>query len=81
MGEILRYNDIDDFTEQYKEEIITIRNKFAHAILKKDEKTGREFFEYKIDGITFDHNFCKKIRKNINKYKEKINQLKDKIKQ
>ena len=81
LGEILRYNDIDDFTEQYKEEIITIRNKFAHAILKKDEKTGREFFAYKIDGITFDHNFCKKIRTHINKYKEKINQLKDKIKQ
>ena len=79
LGEILKYNGVDDFSEQYKDEIITIRNKFAHAILKKDEKTGREFFEYKTDRITFDHDFCKKIRKNINKYKDKIDEIEGKI--
>lgn len=79
LGEILKYSHIDDFSKQYKDEIITIRNKFAHAILKKDEKTGREFFEYKTDGITFDHDFCKKIRRDIAKYKQKIDEIEGKI--
>ena len=79
LGEILKYEKLDDFTEQYKTDIITIRNKFAHAILKKEEETGREFFEYKADGITFNDELCKKIRININKYKEKIDEIKGKI--
>ena len=52
---------------------------FAHAILEKDEKTGREYFKHSEDGITFDEDFCKTIRKNINKHKQNLDDLQSKI--
>jgi hypothetical protein len=56
----------DDFSNDYKEEIIGIRNKFAHVELLEDE-SGRRYFKGKDGGITFDDVLCKKIRKNITK--------------
>jgi len=69
LGQILNSLNIDDYSEEYKEEINSIRNKFAHAILLRDDATGREYFKYGEDGITFDENLCRKIRKDINKHK------------
>ena len=79
LSKILQSLKIKDFSSDYKTEIITIRNKFAHAILEKDEKTGREYFKHGEDGITFDEDFCKTIRKNINKHKQNLDDLQSKI--
>lgn len=69
LSQILTYLDISDFSEEYKKEINTIRNKFAHSVLLKDEN-GREYFKHGESGLTFDEKLCKKIRSDINKYKE-----------
>ena len=58
----------EDYSTDYKNEIISLRNKFAHAVLIKDDK-GRQYFQHGSTGITFDDNLCKTIRKNINKYR------------
>ncbi len=69
LGVILEYLKLNDYSNEYKEEINSIRNKFAHSVLVKDE-TGRQYFQYGQDGLTFDENLCKKIRKDINKHKK-----------
>ena len=79
LSKILQSLKIKDFSSDYKTEIITIRNNFSHAILEKDEKTGREYFKHGEDGITFDEDFCKTIRKNINKHKQNLDDLQSKI--
>lgn len=53
----------------YEKEIISIRNKFAHAILLKDEN-DREYFKHGESGLTFDEELCKKIRQNILKHRK-----------
>lgn len=58
----------------YENEIISIRNKFAHAVLKVD-KDGREYFENRKEGIDFNNDFCNQIRKNIIKHKENLEEL------
>jgi CheY-like chemotaxis protein len=70
LGQILNSIKIDDYSEEYKEEINSIRNKFAHAVLMHDNATGRDYFKYKEEGITFDEELCKKIRKDIIKHKK-----------
>jgi CheY-like chemotaxis protein len=80
LSKILESLNIADFSADYKTEIITIRNKFAHAVLEKDEETGREYFKHGEDGITFDENYCKTIRKNINKHKHNLDDLQSKLK-
>lgn len=61
----------EDYSIGYKEEINSMRNKFAHAVLFKDN-TGREYFKHGESGMTFDDELCKKIRKDIIKYKQKL---------
>lgn len=68
LQQILISLGLDDYSKDYKEEIISYRNKFAHAILHKDAE-GRQYFKYGTSGITFDEDLCKNIRKNINKYR------------
>lgn len=75
LGQILNSLNIDDYSEEYKEEINSLRNKFAHAVLLHDDATGRDYFSYKEDGITFDEDLCKIIRKNIIKYKKNFDEL------
>lgn len=64
----------NDFSDEYKSEIIGIRNQFAHVELLED-KQGRRYF--KGNEITFDDTLCKKIRKNITKHRENLNDLED----
>lgn len=64
LGQILKSLDLEDFSGAYKEEINSIRNKFAHALLLKDDQ-GREYFKHGESGLTFDENLCKKIRRDI----------------
>ena len=66
------------FINDFKAEIINIRNQFAHAVLDIDEN-GREFFRNKAEGITFDDELCKKIRSNINKHKINLDKLIEKL--
>lgn len=78
LSKILNDLGLVDFSEDYDSEINTMRNKFAHAILEKDED-GREYFKYKKDGIDFNEDLCKLIRGNINKHKLNLEELKSKI--
>ena len=62
----------------YENEIIIIRNKFAHAVLAEDE-TGRKYFRNKMDGLDFNEEFCKKIREDIIKHKNNLELLKNNL--
>jgi CheY-like chemotaxis protein len=79
LGKILLSLDLADFSEEYKEEINLMRNKFAHAILYKDD-TGREYFKHGESGLTFDENLCKKIRIDISKHRKNFDNTFVKIK-
>jgi CheY-like chemotaxis protein len=67
-----------DFTDDYRKEVINLRNKFAHVILETDE-TGRQYFKSGEDGITFDESLCRTLRKDINKHKKNIDDLENKL--
>lgn len=81
MSEILQIIGCEDFSDDYKKEIIKIRNDFAHAKLEeeKDEngKVIRKYF--KKGDVTFDQKYCKTIRANIIKHKRNLKTLKNKL--
>eukprot|EP01029_Cantina_marsupialis_P006853 TRINITY_DN17574_c0_g1_i2.p1 TRINITY_DN17574_c0_g1~~TRINITY_DN17574_c0_g1_i2.p1 ORF type:complete len:321 (-),score=44.65 TRINITY_DN17574_c0_g1_i2:43-1005(-) len=83
MSEILQMLGQIDFSDDYKEEIIKVRNNFAHVVLDEEkdenEKVIRKFFKDKKNGITFDTNYCKTIRLNINKHKKNLDKLEQKL--
>ncbi len=79
LGQVLISLQKNDFSGEYKDEINSIRNKFAHAVLEKDPSTGREYFRHGESGITFDEELCRKIRKNINKYKINFDNLQNEL--
>ena len=83
LSKILQDINLEDFSQAYKEEIITIRNRFAHVTLQeekdKDGRVTRRYFKHKEDGITFDKVYCKKIRKNINTHKKNLDTLNEKL--
>lgn len=74
-------NDLSetDFSQEYQEEIIKIRNKFAHAKLETDSISGRKYFKHGEEGLTFDEALCKVIRTNIKKHKTNLKTLKQKL--
>lgn len=74
LGQILQSLNTANFSEEYKEDINSMRNKFAHSILLKDEKTGRDYFKHGESGLTFDENLCKKIRTDIIKYRKNFDE-------
>jgi hypothetical protein len=78
--EILLQLKTTDFSEDYSMEINTTRNKFAHAVLKKNDH-GVEYFEHGDGDIIFDAKKCKEIRLNIRKHKENLEKLKDDLDQ
>lgn len=65
MSAIIDLLEINNFTEDYDQEVIKIRNKFAHAVLEEDQ-VGRKFFRK--GGLTFDQDLCRNIRQNIAKH-------------
>ncbi|MDR2409513.1 MAG: hypothetical protein LBE13_15580 [Bacteroidales bacterium] len=69
-----------DFTDDYRKEVINLRNKFAHVILEVDE-TGRQYFKSGEDGITFDESLCRSLRKNINKHKKHNDNLQNELRE
>lgn len=76
LGWILRKLSETDFSNDYDEEIIKMRNQFAHANLLLDEN-GRKYF--KKENQTFDALYCKSIRQNIRKHRYNLKLLKDKV--
>lgn len=78
LSEIIQSLGLDDFSVEYDNEINSIRNKFAHAELQKDD-TGREFFKYKEEGIDFDDKLCRKIRQDVIKHKKNLDELYEKL--
>lgn len=79
LGWILNDLSLEDFSDSYKNDIINLRNKFAHAKLEIDLSTGRKYFKHGEDGITFDEDLCKTIRLNIKRHKINLENLKNKI--
>jgi len=83
LSQILSELLIDDFSLNYKEEIIKVRNKFAHAKLEMETdangKVIRKYFKHGKDGITFDAEYCKIIRKNIRKHKDNLDTVSEKL--
>ena len=77
LGWILNQLSETDFSNDYKDEIINIRNIFAHAILEEDKdedgKVIRKYF--KRGDITFNPDKCRKIRKDITKHRKNLNNL------
>jgi response regulator of citrate/malate metabolism len=78
LSKILEDLKMTDFSTDYDSDIISIRNKFAHAVLEQDE-SGREFFKYKEDDMDFNEDLCKLIRENIIKHKSNLDELKERV--
>ncbi|TDE55363.1 hypothetical protein [Flavobacterium sp. GT3P67] len=70
---------ITNFINEFRINIIKVRNEFAHAVFVKDDKTGREYFIDKKDGVDFNEDKCKDIRRNINIHKRNLDNLQSKI--
>lgn len=77
--EIIAIIGCENFIVDFKNEIIKVRNDFAHAVLVKDEKTGREYFKDKNNDVCFNEEKCVEIRKNILKHKGNLDELKRKL--
>jgi CheY-like chemotaxis protein len=75
LKENIENGNIKDILKIYEDEIITIRNKFAHAVLEED-KSGRKYFKDKRGGVEFNDEKCKTIRENIIKHKQNLENLK-----
>lgn len=72
---IIKQGFENNFIDDFKKEVINIRNQFAHAELKKNDN-GEEYLQVKNKEICFDEELCREIRKNIRKHKENIDKLK-----
>lgn len=75
LSNLLDHIGFENFSETYRSEIIQLRNKFAHAVLMRDDATGREYFRHGDDGMTFDEELCGRIRKDIMKHKVNFTNL------
>ncbi len=78
LGAILEIMKEENFASKYNDEVILIRNQFAHSELKKNEQ-GKEYFKVKGEEVYFDKDLCKKIRRDLNDYIKKINAIENKI--
>jgi CheY-like chemotaxis protein len=78
LGAILEIMKEENFAPNYNDDVIRIRNEFAHSELKKDDE-GKEYFKVKGEEIYFDKELCKKIRRDLNVYINKINAIESKI--
>jgi CheY-like chemotaxis protein len=81
LGWILNKLSESDFSNDYKDEIINIRNIFAHATLEEErDEAGKLIRKYfKRGDITFNAEKCKEIRGHINKHKNNLDKLQTKL--
>jgi|TARA_R100000789_G_C3020965_1_gene153499 CheY-like chemotaxis protein len=66
--------NIKSLLNEYEKQIISVRNKFAHAELIVEG--DRQFFKDRREDIDFNEEFCKDIRENIIKHKSNLVELK-----
>ncbi len=78
LGAILEIMKEENFASKYNDDVILIRNQFAHSELLKNDD-GQEYFKVKGEEIYFDRDLCKKIRRDLNEYINRINTLENKI--
>lgn len=78
LGAILEIMKEENFASKYNDEVILIRNQFAHSELKKTDD-GKEYFKVKGEEIYFDKELCKKIRHDLNGYINKISAIENKL--
>jgi len=81
LGWILNQISEEDFSSAYNEDIIAIRNLFAHVQLQEDKDAEGNLIRkyFKKDGTSYDANYCKEIRKNIKKHKKNLKKLEQKL--
>jgi len=79
LSHILNLLGLDDFSQNYQEKINNVRNKFAHSVLHKDQKSGKEYFKHGESGMEFNEELCKEIRTDINTHLENIIELENSI--
>lgn len=78
LGAILEIMEEENFASKYNDEVILIRNQFAHSELKKNEQ-GKDYFKVKGEEVYFDKDLCRKIRRNLNNYINKMNAIENKV--
>lgn len=78
LSEIINKNGLENFIDEFKKEVINVRNQFAHAVLMKNEE-GIDYFQVKDAEVHFDENLCRNIRKNISKHLNNISGLASKL--
>lgn len=78
LGAILEIMKEENFAPKYNDEVILIRNQFAHSELKKNEE-GKEYFKVKGEEVYFDKDLCKKIRRDLNNYINKLKEIEEKM--
>ncbi|MBO0592415.1 hypothetical protein I2486_13490 [Cellulophaga sp. E16_2] len=79
LGEVLKIMKEEDFSKAYTDEIILIRNQFAHSELMKGDD-GKEYFKVKNEEVYFDKDLCRNIRKDIIKHALNISNIEKKLK-
>lgn len=75
LSNIIDKEGLVNFIADYKEEILLVRNQFAHAILDEEKQVFRTK-----GGKEFNEDLCKKIRKDINIHIDNINNLSSQLK-
>lgn len=75
ISQILDDEGKDNFINDFKSEIIKMRNDFAHAKYIKDTENNTEYFHTKSGDVTFDSELCKTIRVNLIKHRNNIADL------
>lgn len=79
LGEILTILKEENFSKEYTDEVILIRNQFAHSELQKNAD-GKEYFKVRGEDVHFDEDLCRTVRKNISKHALSISKIEAKIK-
>lgn len=77
--QILEDEEKENFIDDFKNEIIKMRNDFAHAKYIKDTENNTEYFKTKAEDIIFDAELCRTIRVNLIKHKNYITNLNQSI--
>ena len=79
LSNILDVLALENFTEEYKTEVIKLRNDFAHVQLVPNPETGKLHFKDLNSDKIFDESMCIKIRKDIRKYLEYFEKALNKV--
>lgn len=76
-----KFTDLENFTNDYDKDVISVRNNFAHVVEVIDEDTGQKKLVSHLNGrdIEFTTDRCISIRKNLIRYSGRLNAFKSAI--